>query len=1298
MLILPGSPALSAFRKEKLLEALPQAEALSARFVHFVELSEALDERERQILDGLLEYGPSVDDASPHKESAEGELFVVVPRPGTVSPWSSKATDICHNAGLAKVRRVERGVEYRVAVTGQPDRAALATPLHDRMVEAVLADLDSAEVLFTHHQPRSLASVDVIGGGREALAQANGELGLALADDEIDYLVERFTALGRNPSDAELMMFAQANSEHCRHKIFNAEWNIDGETQPLSLFGMIRNTHKCAPQGVLSAYKDNAAVVAGPLADRFFRDPESGEYGYVNEPVHMLMKVETHNHPTAIAPHPGAATGAGGEIRDEGATGRGAKPKAGLTGFSVSNLRIPGFDQPWEQDYGRPGRMASPLDIMIEGPLGGAAFNNEFGRPNLGGYFRTLELEAPGLNGDERRGYHKPIMIAGGLGNIRDGHVEKNNIPPGAKVIVLGGPALLIGLGGGAASSMASGESDEALDFASVQRGNPEIERRVQEVIDRCWELGDHNPIVSIHDVGAGGLSNALPELVHDHDRGASLELRRVPNDEPGMSPVEIWCNEAQERYVLAVMPEDLPRFEALCQRERTPFAVLGEATEAEHLKVSDEHFGNAPVDLPMDLLFGKAPKMQRAFDREDFQRRPFELDGIGLKDAVERVLRLPSVASKNFLITIGDRSVTGLVHRDQMVGPWQVPVADCAVTAAGYNQRCGEAMAMGERTPVALVNAAASGRLAVTEAITNLAATHIGSLANIRLSANWMAAAGHPGEDQALFDTVKAVGMELCPKLGIAIPVGKDSLSMRTLWQERGIDKSVIAPLSLIVTGFANVTDVGLTATPQLRTGVDSELLLVDLGRGQNRLAGSALAQVYGQVGEVAPDLDNADDLIAFFNVTQALLAEGRLLAYHDRSDGGLLATLTEMAFAGRVGLDIILDHIAGDDQEVLAALFAEEAGAVLQVRAEDVDAVRRAYQDAGLGGCVHSVALLNGEDVLRLRLGGAVLMERTRRGLQRIWSETSYRIQALRDNPDCARQEFDAIAGADDPGLNVRLTFDMSEDVAAPYLNSGARPQVAILREQGVNGHLEMAAAFDRAGFSAVDVHMSDLLAGRVNLEQMKGLVACGGFSYGDVLGAGGGWAKTVLYHNQLRDAFNRFFYREDTFTLGVCNGCQMLSLLKDLIPGAEHWPRFVRNLSEQFEARTSLVEIQDSPSILLRDMAGTRIPIAVAHGEGRVEISDENLNRNLEQRLVALRYVDGLGNPTEQYPANPNGSAQGTTGFTTRDGRATIVMPHPERVFRVLQNSWTPDDWQRFENGPWYRLFANARKWVG
>ena len=1295
MLILPGSSALSPFRKEKLMQAHPAVVALGSRFVHFADLSAALEDDQQAVLARLMQYGPAGTE-----EGMEGELLLVVPRPGTISPWSSKATDICHNAGLSAVRRVERGIEYRVRFAeqaGAAEREAFRAAIHDRMTQAVLTELEAAVSLFERHAPKPLARVDVLTGGRAALEQANQSLGLALADDEIDYLLAQFTRLARNPTDAELMMFAQANSEHCRHKIFNADWTIDGERQDISLFGMIRNTHKESPAGVLSAYKDNASVIEGSVAERFFADADTQQYGFVEEPVHILMKVETHNHPTAIAPHPGAATGSGGEIRDEGATGRGSKPKAGLTGFSVSNLNIPGFVQPWEGHYGKPGRIASALDIMIEGPIGGAAFNNEFGRPNLNGYFRTLEIEAPGANGDELRGYHKPIMIAGGVGNIRAQHVEKHRIPAGAKIIVLGGPALLIGLGGGAASSMASGQSAEALDFASVQRDNPEIERRCQEVIDRCWAWGERNPIISIHDVGAGGLSNALPELVHDADRGATLELRRVPCDEPGMSPVEIWCNEAQERYVLAVSAEDLPRFEAICQRERAPFAVLGEATEEEHLKVADSLLGEPPVDLPMNVLFGKPPKMQREFDRTDFERQSFDVSGIELREAIQRVLQLPTVASKNFLITIGDRSVTGLVNREQMVGPWQVPVADCAVTASGYNGYTGEAMAMGERTPLALINAPASGRMAVAESITNIAAADIGELGNIKLSANWMAAAGHPGEDQNLFDTVRAVGMELCPALGIAIPVGKDSLSMRTVWQDKGLNKSVTAPLSLIVSAFAPVRDIRHTVTPQLRTEPDTVLLLLDLGRGQNRLGGSALAQVYGKVGDVAPDLDDPTLLSNFFHVTQRLLAGQRLLAYHDRSDGGLLASFVEMMFAGRVGADLVLDHIAGDGEEAIAALFAEELGAVIQVRADDADQVIAEYAETGLGECIHRIGELNAEDVLRIRLGGAILLETPRRDLHRTWAETSFRIQALRDNPNCAQQEFDAIPDANDPGLNVRLTFDMSENVAAPFIG-GARPRVAILREQGVNGHVEMAAVFHRAGFDARDVHMSDLLSGRVMLSDFRGLVACGGFSYGDVLGAGEGWAKTILYNAALRDAFSAFFARPDTFALGVCNGCQMLSALKELIPGTAHWPRFVRNLSEQFEARTALVEITRSPSIFLDGMDGTRLPIAVAHGEGRVETSDADFRACVEQRLLALRYIDSFGNPAVNYPANPNGSMAGATGFTTPDGRVTIMMPHPERVFRVVQQSWCPDEWKAFENAPWFRMFANARKWVG
>ena len=1297
MLILPGSPALSEFRKDKLLESLPGVTALGARFVHFVETSAELDVRARDVLEKLLCYGPAGDESMP-----EGECFLVVPRPGTISSWSSKATEICHNAGLHQVTRVERGIEYRLgyqAPLEEEARALVAGQLHDRMTEAVLSELQAASVLFQHEKPRPLGRVDVLQGGRDALEQANVELGLALADDEIDYLLEQFERLGRNPTDAELMMFAQANSEHCRHKIFNADWLIDGEATERSLFGMIRNTHKQSPGQVLSAYSDNSAVMSGSAAERFFAHPDDNRYQFVDEPVHILMKVETHNHPTAIAPRPGAATGSGGEIRDEGATGRGAKPKAGLTGFSVSNLNIPGFPQPWEGDYGKPGRIASALDIMIEGPIGGAAFNNEFGRPNLCGYFRTLEVEAPGIDGDNTvRGYHKPIMIAGGMGNIREGHVHKQPIPAGAKIIVLGGPALLIGLGGGAASSMASGQSSEDLDFASVQRDNPEIQRRCQEVLDRCWGLGDNNPIISVHDVGAGGLSNALPELVHDAERGANLQLREIPSGESGMSPVEIWCNEAQERYVLAISADAVERFAALCERERAPFAVLGEATDEQHLKVDDSILGEPTVDLPMDVLFGKPPRMQREFDRADFQRQSFDLQGIELREAIQRVLSLPSVAAKSFLITIGDRSVTGLVARDQMVGPWQVPVADCAVTASGFNALCGEVMSMGERTPLAMVDAPASARMAVTEAITNLACADVGSLGKIVLSANWMAAAGYPGEDQNLYDAVHTVGMELCPALGIAIPVGKDSLSMRTLWNEKGIEKKVVSPLSLIVSAFAPVRDVRRTVTPQLRNEPGTVLLLIDLGAGQNRLAGSALAQVYSRVGDVAPDLDSPKLLRGFFNATQKLLTEEKLLAYHDRSDGGLLASVAEMVFAGRTGVDLVLDHIAGDDREVLEALFAEEAGAVIQVREEDADHAIAEYAEAGLGACIHRVGEINDDDLLRIRLGGAILLEQPRRDLHRCWAETSYRIQALRDNPACAQQEFDSIPRAEDPGLNVRLTFDMTENPGAPFINRGARPPVAILREQGVNGQIEMAAAFDRAGFDTVDVHMSDLLAGRVNLDDFRGLVACGGFSYGDVLGAGEGWAKTILYNQALRDAFNRFFFREDAFALGVCNGCQMLSTLKDLIPGTEHWPRFVKNLSEQFEARTSLVEIQDSPSIFLDGMAGTRIPIAVAHGEGRVEMDDNAMARCTENRLVALRYVDSLGNPTETYPANPNGSVQGMTGFCNEDGRVTIMMPHPERVFRVPQQSWCPDEWRDFEDAPWLRMFQNARKWVG
>lgn len=1300
MLVLRGAPALSAFRHEKLLSSLSDklnsVTGVYAEFLHFADLSADLDTQEQQVLDRILRYGPNASTEEP-----KGDLYLVVPRPGTISPWSSKATDIAHNCGLEKVLRLERGVAYYVQ-SNQPlnagDRETVIALIHDRMVEAVMDSVDAASALFRHEQPRPMSSVDVLGGGRDALVSANSELGLALAEDEIDYLVQSFTELGRNPNDVELMMFAQANSEHCRHKIFNASWDIDGEDQEHSLFGMIRNTYNQGGENVLSAYKDNAAVMVGHHAARFFPNPESHEYGYSEEDIHILMKVETHNHPTAIAPFSGAATGSGGEIRDEGATGRGAKPKAGLTGFTVSDLNIPGFEQPWESGYGKPERIVSPLDIMLEGPIGGAAFNNEFGRPNLVGYFRTFEQQVNGAAGDEVRGYHKPIMIAGGMGNIRGEHVEKGEITVGAKLICLGGPAMLIGLGGGAASSMSSGSSSADLDFASVQRGNPELERRCQEVIDACWQLGDVNPVAFIHDVGAGGLSNAFPELVKDGGRGGNFNLRNVNNDEPGMSPLEIWCNEAQERYVLAVKPEDLARFEAICERERCPYAVVGEATEDHHLTLGDTHFENKPVDLPMSVLFGKPPKMHRSVQRIAYEVPEFDAAKIDMGDAIERVLKLPAVASKSFLITIGDRSITGQVARDQMVGPWQVPVADCAVTTIGYETYAGEAMAMGERTPLALIDAPASGRMAIGETLTNLAGAPISDIADIKLSANWMCAAGHPGEDEKLYDTVKAVGMELCPQLGITIPVGKDSMSMRTVWQDGDEQKSVTAPMSLIISGFAPVTDARSVLTPQLRTDKgETDLVLLDLGNGQNRLGLSALAQVYNEVGRDVPDVDDADQLATFFAAVQELNKQGLLLAYHDRADGGLLATVAEMAFAGHTGVDLSLDLLASSSDELVAALFAEELGAVVQVRREDTEKVLTELNAAGLGDAAKVIGTLNPDDQLNIFFDEEEVFSASRIELHRWWAETSYRMQALRDNTACAQQEFDALLDSEDPGLNAELTFDINENIAAPFIATGAKPKVAVLREQGVNGQIEMAAAFDRAGFAAVDVHMSDILGGKVTLDEFKGLVACGGFSYGDVLGAGEGWAKSILFNARAREQFSDFFQREDTIALGVCNGCQMLSNLNELIPGAEQWPHFVRNQSEQFEARVAMVEVQPSPSVFFEGMVGSRMPIAVAHGEGRAEFRNaEHLAAMENSGAVALRYVDNRGELTTRYPFNPNGSPNGISGLTTPDGRVTIMMPHPERVFRAIQNSWAPGEWQ--EDGAWMRMFRNARVRLG
>ncbi|MBD1177312.1 phosphoribosylformylglycinamidine synthase [Vibrio cholerae] len=1292
-----GSPALSEFRVNKLLTACREQQlpvtGIYAEFMHFADLKAELNPQELEKLEKLLTYGPTIQEHEP-----QGLLLLVTPRPGTISPWSSKATDIAHNCGLHGIKRLERGTAYYVEAETALTAVQLTTLkalLHDRMMEVVFAELTDAQQLFSVAEPAPMSQVDVLAGGRRALEEANVSLGLALAEDEIDYLAESFTKLGRNPNDIELMMFAQANSEHCRHKIFNADWTIDGVKQDKSLFKMIKNTFEQTPDYVLSAYKDNAAVMTGSTVGRFFPDPESRQYTYHHEDAHILMKVETHNHPTAISPWPGASTGSGGEIRDEGATGIGGKPKAGLVGFTTSNLRIPGFEQPWESDFGKPSRIVNALDIMLEGPLGGAAFNNEFGRPNLLGYFRTYEEKVTSHAGEEVRGYHKPIMIAGGMGNIRAEHIQKKEIPVGAKLIVLGGPAMNIGLGGGAASSMASGQSAEDLDFASVQRENPEMERRCQEVIDRCWQLGDKNPIAFIHDVGAGGISNALPELVNDGDRGGKFQLRNVPNDEPGMSPLEIWCNESQERYVLAVAAEDMPLFDAICQRERAPYAVVGEATEERHLTLEDCHFANTPIDMPMDILLGKPPKMHREASTLKVSSPALERSGIELNEAVDRVLRLPAVAEKTFLITIGDRSVTGLVARDQMVGPWQVPVANCAVTAASFDSYHGEAMSMGERTPVALLDFGASARLAVGEAITNIAATDIGELKRIKLSANWMSPAGHPGEDAGLYEAVKAVGEELCPALGITIPVGKDSMSMKTKWQENGEQKEVTSPLSLIITAFARVEDIRKTVTPQLRTDLgETSLILIDLGNGQNRLGATALAQVYKQLGDKPADVDNAAQLKGFFDAVQTLVRNDKLVAYHDKGDGGLLVTLAEMAFAGHCGIKTNIETL-GDD--ALAALFNEELGAVIQVKNDELNAALATLAAHGLEACAHVIGEVEASDRLLITCGEEVLIERSRTELRTIWAEMTHKMQALRDNSACADQEFVAKQDNRDPGLSAKLTYDVQADVAAPYIAKGVRPKMAILREQGVNSHVEMAAAFDRAGFDAVDVHMSDILTGQTVLDAYQGLVACGGFSYGDVLGAGEGWAKSILFNAQAREQFEQFFQRKDTFSLGVCNGCQMLSNLRDLIPGAELWPRFVRNESDRFEARFSLVEVQKSPSLFFSEMAGSRMPIAVSHGEGRVEVRDALHLAAIEQSgTVAIRFVDNFGQPTQAYPSNPNGSPNAITGLTTQDGRVTIMMPHPERVFRTVANSWHPDNWG--ENGAWMRMFQNARKYFG
>jgi phosphoribosylformylglycinamidine synthase len=1351
----PGGRALSPSKTALLLaqaqRIAPQLTAISSHWVHWVQTDAPPSADSKTKLQALLTYGDVAAPASP------GELIVVMPRLGTVSPWASKASDIARNCGL-QIHRVERALHYTFTLKNpllgkaalKPEqRSALAALLHDRMTESVAFEPDAPRALFTPLQSAPMQYVDVLGQGRAALEQANTEFGLALAEDEIIYLVDAFQGLARNPTDVELMMFAQANSEHCRHKIFNAQFTIDGAPQDKSLFGMIRNTHALAPQHTIVAYSDNSSVMEGHVSEAFYATSPAADcassYEKHSRLRHVLMKVETHNHPTAISPFPGASTGAGGEIRDEGATGRGAKPKAGLTGFTVSDLNgdLNGVRSHLNSNS-FPSHMATPWQIMTEGPLGGAAFNNEFGRPNLNGYFRAFEQTIAG----QRWGYHKPIMIAGGMGTIDAQLTHKIEFPAGSLLIQLGGPGMRIGMGGSAASSMASGTNSASLDFDSVQRGNPEIERRAQEVINQCWQLGQANPILAIHDVGAGGLSNAFPELVNDAARGARFDLSAVQLEETGLAPKEIWCNESQERYVMAIAPESLELFKSFCERERCPFAVIGVATEARELVVADEAATGVPVHMPMNVLLGKPPKMHR--DVKTLQRKfkAIDLTGVDLQDSVIKVLSHPTVASKRFLITIGDRTVGGLTHRDQMVGPWQVPVADCAVTLADYAGFAGEAMAMGERTPLAIFHPAASGRMAVAESITNLLAAPI-DLSRVKLSANWMAACGEAGEDAALFATVQAVGMELCPALGISIPVGKDSLSMRTQWtDDAGATHKVTSPVSLIISAFASIADVRGTLTPQLnRDEPDTTLVLIDLGLGHKRLAGSVLAQVLDQEGTETPDLHSAQDLINLVKAINALRAQGKILAYHDKGDGGLLATVCEMAFAGNVGVALNIDMLllegdgisdsrmdVGDsknwsaqvsarrDELTLQALFNEELGVVIQVTTAERNAVMQTLREHGLSKHSHFIGKTRpaalagsttGGDALSVGVGEITIWRDTKKvfaaplqDLHQVWDAVSWKIAQGRDNPTCADAEHAGVGNAANPGLHVHLSADLkqnmalaqqsiaraaTENIAPVYLK--ARPKVAILREQGVNSHIEMAYAFTEAGFDAYDVHMTDLQTGRAKLPDFAGLVACGGFSYGDTLGAGIGWARSITFNNALSDQFKAFFARTDTFGLGVCNGCQMFAELADIIPGAQAWPRFTTNQSERFEARLSMVEVLESPSLFLHGMQGSRLPIAVAHGEGFANFSQRGDKAKV---IEAMRFTDNYGAATEQYPFNPNGSPGGLTAVTTADGRFTAMMPHPERVFRNVQMSWT--DQEKTQHSAWMQLWRNARQAVG
>ena len=1280
-----GGPAYSKFRKEKLLEKLqtvnPQIKYIHSEYLHIVWCEKKIAASEKDTLEKILHYGPKAQ-VLDFKDNS----IITIPRPGTISPWASRATDIANHCGLYDIKRIERAVAVYIelkngSLLSEDQKKVLALYLHDRMTEVSIFNLDDAKALFSHLAPKPIQYAEMLEHGKKVLNDFNKNLGLALSEDEIDYLFNYFTSIKRNPTDVELMMFAQANSEHCRHKIFNADWIVDGEKQSKSLFGMIKNTHQLHPRNTVVAYSDNSSIVEGAKINRFYPN-QNGVYDNHEELTHFIMKVETHNHPTAISPFSGAATGAGGEIRDEGATGRGSKPKAGLTGFSVSNLRIPEFIQPWEKnDYGSPSRISSALQIMIDGPIGGASYNNEFGRPNIAGYFRTLEIEYD----DEVKGFHKPIMLAGGIGSINDIHTKKHAIPAGALLIQIGGPAMLIGLGGGAASSMGTGFNAENLDFDSVQRGNPELQRRAQEVIDRCWQLGKDNPILSIHDVGAGGLSNAFPELVNDGGVGATFQLRSINNEEPSMSPRELWCNEAQERYVLAIEEKDLDLFKLLCERERCPFAIVGIAKNTKELIVEDSLLKKDAVHMDLSILLGKPPKMTRDVIRKQKKLKAFATEDIDIKEAAYRILRYPAVANKMFLIHIGDRSVTGLISRDQLVGPWQLPVADVAVTLSSFDSLLGEAFAIGEKTPIAMIDAKASVRMALGEAITNLSAASIHHLEDVKLSANWMASAGHAGEDAALFDAVEEIGMHLCPDLGISIPVGKDSMSMKTTWLDQSQEKTVVSPVSLIVSAFAPVFDARKTLTPVLdRNLKDSGLIYIDLGFGKNRLGASCFNLVFNQVGDIAPTLDDTKILKAFFEMIQTLKNEDVIVAYHDRSDGGLFTTLTEMAFAGRCGLDIDLSKCGHD---IKAILFNEELGAVIQVKKEHIaDVLTR--MNRALKDHAFLIGSINQQQTIHIQYENKTVFKDIRANLQNAWSETSYKMQAMRDNPECALEEFSLISDDLDPGISPQFDFEIPQTFAIKKM----KPKIAILREQGVNGHVEMAAAFSRAGFEAHDVHMSDIIQDRKSLNDFSALVACGGFSYGDVLGAGEGWAKSILFNKKTRGAFETFFSRPDTIALGICNGCQMMSNLKEIIPGSSLWPHFVKNKSEQFEARFVSVEILPSNSIFFTGMHGAILPIVVAHGEGYTEYEDsKQLNDVLNHQLATLRYVDNYHKGTSAYPMNPNGSPQGMTGFTSDNGRFSIMMPHPERVFRTVQNSWHPETWD--ELAPWYKMFANA-----